>query len=302
LSEQIFPDDGRSPVGGVEKDNLPAPIDPLKMYLAELTRHPVLSKEDELATARRAYEDGDRDAAERLVLANLRLVVKIALEYYNTYLNVLDLVQEGNVGLLRAVTKYDPRKGTRFSTYASFWIRAYVLKHIMDSWSLVKVGTTQGQRRLFYNLNKEKRRLEACGIYPEARLLASSFKVKEEEINTMQLRLSHTDLSLNSPLHDGIDETLMDTLSSDEDVEETVSYSEETAILSKAIRKFKCTLDDRDSFIFDHRVVAEDPMSLQDLGQRFGISRERVRQVETKILKKFKRHVQDEGLRPRMSA
>lgn len=295
MKGQTFPDDGKDMAEGLDKGNLPVPIDPLKMYLAEVTKHPVMSRQEELETVR-AYEQGDKKAAQRLVLANLRLVVKIALEHYNTYSNVLDLIQEGNTGLLHAAMKYDPHKGTRFSTYASFWIRACILKYIMDSWSLVKVGTTQSQRRLFYSLNKEKRKLEASGINPEPNMLARFFKVKEEEINDMQLRLSHADVSLNAPLHDNSDETVMDTISSDEDVEEIVTGMEESDIRSRTIRKFKDTLDYRDSFIFDYRVVAEDPMTLRELGDRFSVSRERVRQVEIGILKRLKKHVQSEGM------
>jgi RNA polymerase sigma-32 factor len=302
LTEQTFPDDEGDRAEGGEKKGLPAPINPLKMYLAEIKKYPVLTREQELETARLAVEQGDRDAAQRLILSNLRLVVKTALEYYNTYLNLLDLIQEGNTGLVRAVAKYDPDKGTRFSSYASLWIRAHILKYLMDSWSLVKIGTTQSQRKLFYGLNKERRKLEASGIYPSPKVLASSFQVKEDEINDMQVRLSHVDVSLNSPLHDAVDGSMMDTISSDEDVEEIVSNTEESAILSRTIREFKNTLDDRDRVIFDHRVLADDPMTLQELGEQFRISRERIRQVERAILKRFKKHVQEEnaGLQPGM--
>ena len=150
-----------------------------------------------------------------LVISNLKLVVKIALEYYNTYLNILDLIQEGNVGLVHAVRKYNPYKGTRFSTYASFWIRAYILKHIMDSWSIVKVGTTQSQRKLFYRLNKEKKKLEALGVIPVPQLLASTLDVKTEEVEDMEKRLAYTDTSLDHPLYDEGEETLMDVMQSD---------------------------------------------------------------------------------------
>ena len=161
----------------IEKDeegSLPTPFDPLRKYLAEVSKYPVLSREEEFQVAQQIYEKKDKDAAQKLVMSNLKLVVKISLEYYNTYLNILDLIQEGNVGLLHAVKKYNPYKGTKFSTYASFWIRAYILKYIMDSWSLVKIGTTQSQRKLFYRLNKEKQKLEALGIYPAPKLLAAS--------------------------------------------------------------------------------------------------------------------------------
>jgi len=186
----------------VEEKGLPIPFDPLKKYLAEVSKYPVLSREEEIEIATKVYKYKDKEAAQKLVISNLKLVVKIALEYYNTYLNILDLIQEGNVGLLHAVKKYNPYKGTKFSTYASFWIRAYILKHIMDSWSLVKIGTTQSQRKLFYKLNKEKQRLEAIGIFPAPRLLASNLDVKEQEVEDMEKRLSYTDISLETPIHD----------------------------------------------------------------------------------------------------
>ena len=166
----------------VEEGGLPTTFDPLRKYLSEVSRYNVLSREEEFEIARRVYEDKDRDAAHKLAMSNLKLVVKISLEYYNTYLNVLDLIQEGNVGLLHAVKKFNPYKGTKFSTYATFWIRAYILKYIMDSWSLVKVGTTQSQRKLFYRLNKEKQKLEALGMFPAPALLAKNLDVKEEEV------------------------------------------------------------------------------------------------------------------------
>ncbi|HVN97425.1 MAG TPA: sigma-70 family RNA polymerase sigma factor, partial [Syntrophorhabdaceae bacterium] len=238
------------------------------------------------------FEHQDLTAAERLTVSNLRLVVKIALGYHNIYLNILDLIQEGNVGLLHAVKRYNPYKGTKFSTYASFWIRAYILKYIMDSWSLVKVGTTQGQRKLFYRLNGEKRRLEALGIYPTPKILAKNFGLKEREVEDMEKRLTHNDMPLDAPVCDGSNDTFMDQMSSDEDVEEIVSERHESETVSRMMEEFKATLDDRDRYIFDHRIVAEEPMTLNDLGNSFQISRERVRQVETRIVKRFKTHFQ----------
>jgi RNA polymerase sigma-32 factor len=289
-----------------EERELPATSDPLKMYLSEISRYPVLSREEERKVAILIHEKSDRKAAQKLAISNLKLVVKIALEYYNTYLNVLDLIQEGNVGLLHAVKKYNPYMGTKFSTYAAFWIRAYILKYIMDSWSLVKVGTTQGQRRLFFRLNKEKQRLESQGIYPTPKLLASTISVKEEEINSMTERLTYTDVSLDAAIHDGSDDTMMDTIRSDDDVEEIVSERQKSYLLSKKVTEFKGTLDDRDSFIFNHRVMAEDPMTLEEIGSRFNISRERVRQVELRMIKKLKEHFQGEasvfGLQPQYEA
>ncbi len=267
-------------------------FDPLKTYLAEIRKHPVLSREDEYTISLKIFEQGDMKAAQKLALSNLRLVIKIALEYYNAYLNILDLIQEGNVGLLHAVKKYNPHKGTKFSTYASFWIRAYILKYIIDSWSLVKVGTTQAQRKLFYRLNGEKQRLEALGIYPTPKLLASTFGLREREIEEMEKRLSYTDVALEAPLHDGSGDTLMDIIGSDQDVEEIVSERQKSSFLSERLKAFKETLNNRDLFILTNRILAEEPMSLQEIGGSYRISRERVRQVEKRILKNFKVHFQ----------
>lgn len=272
----------------LEEKGLPLPFDPLKQYLAEVSKYPVLSREDEFKLAEKVYKNKDKEAAQKLVISNLKLVVKIALEYYNTYLNILDLIQEGNVGLMHAVKKYNPYKGTKFSTYASFWIRAYILKYIMDTWSLVKVGTTQSQRKLFYRLNKEKQKLEALGVFPAPQLLASTLDVKEGDIENMEKRLSYTDVSLESKLYDEGDDTILDTIKSNENVEEIVAEKEKQLLLAERINLFKTTLNEKELYVFENRIMAEEPLTLQDIGEKFNISRERVRQIENKVLKKFK--------------
>lgn len=272
----------------IQNKELPIPFDPLKKYLAEVSKHPLLSREEEFKVAERIYKYKDKEAAHKLVISNLKLVVKISLEYYNTYLNILDLIQEGNVGLLHAVKKYNPYKGTKFSTYASFWIRAYILKYIMDSWSLVKVGTTQSQRKLFYRLNKEKQKLEALGVFPAPQLLASTLDVKEGEIEDMEKRLSYTDVSLESKLHDESDDTIMDMIKTGENVEEVVAEKEKSLILAERINLFKTTLNEKELFVFESRIIADEPLTLQDIGAKFNISRERVRQIENRVIKKFK--------------
>ena len=286
--EDIFIDEREDSIKKGDEGALPAQFDPLKKYLAELSRYRVLSREEEFEVAKKVYENKDRDAAQQLIISNLRLVVKISLEYYNTYLNILDLIQEGNVGLLHAVKKYNPYKGTKFSTYASFWIRAYILKHIMDSWSLVKIGTTQSQRKLFYRLNKEKQKLEALGIFPAPQLLASTLDVKEEEIEDMQKRLAHADVSLGSPLHEESDDTIMDLIKTDENVEEIVADKEKNEIITGKVAEFKKTLNEKELFIFENRMLSEEPLTLQEIGTKFRISRERARQIENRVLKKFK--------------
>jgi len=288
LEDEAFELNGAVRIAELEEKGLPLPFDPLKKYLAEISMHPVLSREEEFKLAEKVYKHKDKEAAQKLVISNLKLVVKIALEYYNTYLNILDLIQEGNVGLMHAVKKYNPYKGTKFSTYASFWIRAYILKYIMDTWSLVKVGTTQSQRKLFYRLNKEKQKLEALGIFPAPQLLASTLDVKEGDIESMEKRLSYTDVSLESKLYDEGDNTIMDTIKSSENVEEIVAEKEKQLILAEKINLFKTTLNEKELYIFENRIMAEEPLTLQDIGEKFNISRERVRQIENKVLKKFK--------------
>jgi len=294
LTEDMFHENNNELIQPLEDKGLPIPYDPLKKYLSEVSRYPVLTREEELEIAEKVFKEKDRDAAQKLAISNLKLVVKIALEYYNTYLNILDLIQEGNVGLLHAVKKYNPYKGTKFSTYASFWIRAYILKYIMDSWSLVKVGTTQGQRKLFYRLNKEKQKLEALGVYPAPKLLASTLDVKEEEVEDMEKRLAYTDISLEAPVHDESDDTIMDMMKSGENVEEVVAEQEKSGIIAKKVEEFKKTLNEKELLIFEHRIMAEEPSTLQEIGAHFSISRERVRQIENRVLKKFKERFKGE--------
>jgi RNA polymerase sigma-32 factor len=288
LEEEILIEPEKVVIDKDDSASLPRPFDPLKAYLAEVSKYSVLTREEELELSTKVFGTKDREAAQKLVISNLRLVVKIALEYYNTYLNILDLIQEGNVGLMHAVKKYNPYKGTRFSTYASFWIRANILKYIMDSWSLVKVGTTQGQRKLFYRLNKEKQRLEALGVYPSPKILASTLDVKEEEVVDMEKRLAFTDISLETPLHDESDDTIMDMMKASEDVEEVVAERERSEVLAKKVKEFKETLNDKEIFIFERRIMTEEPLTLQEIGEKFQISRERVRQIENRVLKKFR--------------
>ena len=289
-----FPEERGEAIEPVEDKSLPLPYDPFKAYLAEVSKYPLLSREEEFEVSKLVYDRQDRAAAQRLVVSNLKLVVKVALEYYNTYLSVLDLIQEGNVGLMHAVKKFNPYKGTRFSTYASFWIRAYMLKFIMDSWSLVKVGTTQSQRKLFYRLNKEKQKLEALGVYPAPKLLASTLDVKEEEVEDMQKRLAYTDISLETPVNDEGDDTVLNMMKSDQDIEEMISERETSDIISKKFKEFRRTLNDKEKFIFDRRVISEDPVTLQEIGEKFQISRERARQIENRVLKKFKEQFKGE--------
>ena len=273
-------------------------LDPFRAYLHEVSKYPLMTTEEEREMAERVRMEGDKDAGERMVLANLRLVVKIAVDYHSR-LDLLDLVQEGNMGLVRAVGKYDPERGTRFSTYASFWIRAYMLKYLMNSWSLVKIGTKDNQRRLFYSLNREKEKLERSGIIPSAKVLADNLGVSTLEIEDMEQRLYHGDVSLEAPQH-GDGNPLMDTIGSGEDIEETLIERDYTEVLHKRLDDFKKQLNDKECFILDNRIMAEDPLTLREIGERFSTSRESIRQIQAKISRKLASNLRLSEIRPSM--
>ncbi len=273
--------------------------DPMAAYMAEVRRYPLLTREQEHELAVRWVEDGDQEAAKTLVTSNLRLVVKIANEYRRGYQNLLDLVQEGNVGLLKAVQKYDPYRGVKLSTYSGWWIRAYVLKHILNNWRLVKIGTTQNQRKLFFNLRKQREALIRAGIDPTAENIAKELDVSTEEVVEMQKRMAAPDASLNAPLGNddegGVARTRLDLLEdASEDPEDEVSSNEFKRMLYDKLRVFGATLEGREAEIFTERLVADDPITLQDLGDRWGVSRERARQVEKRMVLRLRKYLQDE--------
>ncbi|MBI2538807.1 MAG: RNA polymerase factor sigma-32 [Deltaproteobacteria bacterium] len=265
------------------------PFDPLQRYLAEIRRYPLLSREEEHRLAVEYKEFGNIEAAYRLVTANLRLVVMIAREYQRAFRNLLDLVQEGNIGLMEAVKNFDPYRGIRFPSYAVWWIRAYIIRYIMNDWRMVKIGTTQAQRKLFFNLQKEKERLEAEGFTPGQKLLAERLNVKEGEIVEMEQRLANRDLSTDIPVGEGEEATLLDFLADNKETpEERVAEAEYHRVLSEKMEEFGRTLKDKESVIFRERLLTEEPLTLREIGEKYGISRERVRQIEERIKKKLK--------------
>ena len=274
-------------------------FDPLQRYLSEVSRYKLLTRDEERELAVKVREYGDRDAAYSLVTSNLRLVVKIALEFQRVWMqNLLDLIQEGNIGLMQAVKKFDPYKNVKFSYYASFWIKAYILKFIMDNWRLVKIGTTQGQRKLFFKLKKEKQKLIDQGFDPKPKLLSQRLGVSEREIIDMDQRLDGWDVSLDAPLKDDSDTERIDFLStSAESAEDKVAKKEMDVLLHNKIDEFKKKLTPRELEIFDLRIFSDSPVTLQEIGDRYSISRERVRQVEKNVVKKmrefFKREIVD---------
>jgi RNA polymerase sigma-32 factor len=269
-----------------------APYDSLQRYLTEIRRYPLLSREEEHRLGVQYKEKQDLGAAYRLVTANLRLVVMIAREYQRAFKNLLDLIQEGNIGLMEAVKNFDPYRGIRFPSYAVWWIRAYIIRYVMNNWRLVKIGTTQAQRKLFFNLQKEKDRLEREGFVAGPKLLAQRLDVKESEVIEMEQRLSARDLSIDTPTDDGDETTMLDYLpSKTPNTEEAVAEAETRELISRKVKEFGETLTGKDKVIFEGRLMAEQPLTLQDIGERYGISRERVRQIESRIKKKLKAHL-----------
>ena len=271
-------------------------FDPLQRYLAEISNYKLLTRERERELGIRIQEHGDEESAYIMVTSNLRLVVKIALEFQRVWMqNLLDLIQEGNIGLMQAVRKFDPYKNVKFSYYASFWIKAYILKFIMDNWRLVKIGTTQGQRKLFFKLKKEKQKLIEEGFDPKPKLLSERLGVSEREIVDMDQRLDGWDISLDAPLKDDTDTERIEILKTPSDsVEEQVAKKEIESLLHNKIAKFRKKLTKRELEIFDLRIFSDSPVTLQKIGDRYGISRERVRQVEKNVIKKIREYFKQE--------
>jgi RNA polymerase sigma-32 factor len=276
--------------------------DPLRAYLAEVTRHPVLSREEEHALAVRYRETGDVDAAYRLVAANLRLVVKIAREYRRTAFQLLDLVQEGNMGLMQAVKKYDPWKGVKLSSYAAWWIRAYIIRFVMDNWRMVKLGTTQAQRKLFFNLSKEREKLLARGIDATPRLLAKNLQVDEKDVEEMAARMAGEDVSLDAPMRADEDsaQTRMDRVAAADGPppDERMGDEQLRRLFREKLAQFSRTVtDEKERYVFEHRLMppeGEPPLTLQEIGDRFKLTRERARQIEAKLTGRLRDYLRDE--------
>jgi RNA polymerase sigma-32 factor len=276
------------PEGAVERR--PELPDALTKYLAELGQHPPISREEEHELAVRWVEESDLDAARQLVLSNLRLVVKIAMEYRRAWTNVLDLIQEGNVGLMQAVRRYDPYQGVKLSSYAVYWIRAYILKYILDNFRVVRLGTTRAQRKLFFRLNREKRELERQGFEASPPLLAERLEVSEADVVDMEQRLAKSDLSVDAPVRDEAGAaTYGDFLEAGgETAEEQVGDEELRRVFMGKVKEFASGLGERERRIVDERILAEEPRTLQELGDEFGVSRERVRQLEARVVSQLR--------------
>ncbi|MFL5312909.1 MAG: RNA polymerase sigma factor RpoD/SigA [Myxococcales bacterium] len=300
---EVLPPEGDAettlPVRVEERDL--AHADALQRYMADVARHPLLTREEEHELAVKFRETQDPRIAYRLVTANLRLVVKIAHEYRRAAFNLLDLIQEGNVGLMQAVQKYDPFRGVKLSSYAAWWIRAYILRYLMDNWRMVKLGTTQAQRKLFFNLRKEQEKLMRQGFEAAPKLLAERLDVTEQDVREMDQRLGNDEFSLDTPVA-GVDDarqTYGDRIvETARPAEEQLADEELRRVFKEKLAEFGKTLTDpKDRFLFEHRLSlgdGEEPMTLQEVGDKFGFTRERARQLEARLTDRLRDHLRRE--------
>ena len=279
---------------------LPAHTTSLQRYMTEISNYPVLSREEEYELAMKYKNDGDLDAARKLVSSNLKFVVKVANEYKNYGLNTMDIIQEGNIGLMHAVKGFDPEKGYRIISYAVWWIRAYIQNYIIKSWSLVKVGTTQAQRKLFYKLRSTKNQLElgdgnlSSEDYKE---LADKLNVSNEAVIEMDKRMGGKDFSLDAEIKGDTDLSHMDFLADDDvNQEDLITKVEEDKRVKSGMGAALKVLKDRERFIIENRILTDKPLTLEKLGEKYNISRERVRQIETAALKKMKTVLKEKGI------
>jgi RNA polymerase sigma-32 factor len=267
-------------------------LDPLRSYLKEIAKYKLLTPEEEKELTLELYETGDIEIAKKLVTANLRLVVKIAMEYRKAHQNLMDLIQEGNLGLMKAVSKYDPTKGAKLSYYSSWWIKSYILKFILDNFRLIKIGTTADQKKLFYNLVRERDKLLAQGIDPTVKLLSEKLDVSQKSVIEMDKRLSGdgAEVSIDALLNDVGSSTSFSQIIPDESIsiEEQTANQQEVDILKENLHEFLTTLKRRDKDIFQQRLLDEVPASLQNIADQYGVSRERIRQIEVRLLDKLK--------------
>ncbi len=291
------PDDLESPPPDPSppiRDRALVPSDPFRRYLAEIRRYPPLDREEEQELARRYRETGDREALLRLVTANLMLVVRVALSFRRAARNLLDLIQEGNVGLLQAIERFDPDVGVRLPTYAAWWIRAYIVKFLLDNFRLVRVGTTNARRKLLYNLREEKRKLEAAGFEVGPKLLAERFGVSQEDVEDVERALASRDVSLDAPMSAEDERTEGEVIASPRPTaEEEVARRELQEKFQAVLGEFRRGLGARDAAILDERVLSDDPRTLEEIGRRFGTTREAVRQAEVRLLGRLKSLVEE---------
>ena len=288
------PEQDKPMVPAVRTKGALVPRDPFYAYLQEVRKYPALTEEEEKELAIRYKETGDLESAYKLTTANLMLVIKIAMTFKREWQNLMDLIQEGNVGLMKAVKNFDPFRGVRLYTYATWWIKSYILKHILDNWRLVRVGTTNARRKLLFNLKKEKEKLEREGFDPTTKLLAERFGVEETEVIDVSASIGAMDVSIDTPAHPDSTMTPAQTLSQGgKSVEENVELQQFRQILNENIENFKGGLNPNEIEILEKRILSEDPLSLQAIGDQRGVTREAVRQAEQRLLKKFKTYIEE---------
>ena len=264
--------------------------DPVALYLKEISQYPLLSKEEEYDLAVKYKETGDPLAAEALVKANLRFVVKIAAEYSKFGSKLIDLIQEGNVGLMHAVKEFNPHKGVKLISYAVWWIRGHIREYLMRQYSMVRIGTNQKQRKLFYKLQKELDHLDKMGHEPDYKLLGTQLGVSEKDIQDMNQRMRNRDVSLDTRIDPDSNTSLLDLQSDSEaiDVQAQIEHNEEISLLLKNIDRVRPQLNEKETFILENRLLADPPMKLKEIGEHYGTSREAVRQMEARLLKKIR--------------
>ncbi|WP_092116524.1 RNA polymerase factor sigma-32 [Desulfonatronum thiosulfatophilum] len=274
----------------LSKTSSPAIRDSLQLYLREVNKFPMLKPNEEFTLIHQYRENNDTKAAFRLISSHLRLVVRIAMDFQRGWMqNILDLIQEGNVGLMKAVQKFDPERGIKFSYYASFWIKAYILKFIMDNWRMVKVGTTQAQRKLFYNLSKERQRLQNQGFDVNVSSLSKSLNVSEQDITEMDQRLGSSDLSLDAPFSEDTSMSRMDMLPAlTTPVDDLLAEEEMIHILKDQIKEMIPQLNAKERDVLEQRLMNEEPVTLREIGEKYSITRERVRQIEARLIEKIR--------------
>ncbi len=269
-------------------------LDPFQRYLLEIKHFKSLSAEEEHDLAVKYQETGDERFAYRIITANLSLVVRIARIYNRAYSNIIDLIQEGNIGLMEAVRRFDPYKGNRLPTYASWWIKAYIIKYIIDNFRIVRIGTTNERRKLLFNLRKEKERLRLQGIEPTIPLLATNLNASEEDVIAVNSNIKSEDLSLDTPIGDSDTLHISDTLqSATVPVDDALARLELQKLFNQKMEEFSETLSERERVILKERLVAQEPQTLQQIAERFDVTREAIRLSEKTLIKKIKTYMEE---------
>lgn len=273
-----------------------ATTDAISKYLNEIRKYPLLTKEEEFEIAVQYRETGDPELAQKLITSNLRFVVKIAAEYSKFGSKLIDLIQEGNVGLMQALKEYNPYKGVRLVTYAVWWIRGHIQEYLMRQYSLVRIGTTQNQKKLFYQLQKQKQELEKLGLEGTVKQLSGRLNVPEKDVKMMSERMFAKDISLDQPLSSSENGTSLLDFQADQDydLEEELSHQEQIKLLVDKIDQIRPSLKERELELLDQRILADEPITLQEIGEKYNISREAVRQMEVRVLNKIKKLFEEE--------